>query len=58
MYQNDYKSDKIKMLMISGCRDSQTSADAYINKKYQGALTFHLLKVLELNKYDIKIKYL
>lgn len=58
MYQNDYKSDKINMLMISGCRDSQTSADAYINEKYQGALTFYLLKVLELNKYDIKIKYL
>jgi hypothetical protein len=52
------KEKKIKLLMISGCRDTQTSADAYINNRYQGALTFHLLKVLELNKYNLKIKYL
>ncbi len=31
---------------ISGCRDNQTSADAYINDKYSGALTWALLKVL------------
>ena len=33
-------------LLISGCRDSQTSADAYINRTYSGALTWDLLKVL------------
>jgi metacaspase-1 len=33
-------------LLISGCRDDQTSADAYINGKYSGALTWALLKAL------------
>lgn len=33
-------------IMISGCRDDQTSADAYINKQYSGALTWALIKVL------------
>ena len=35
------------VLAISGCRDNQTSADAYINKQYSGALTWALLKVLK-----------
>jgi hypothetical protein len=35
------------VLKISGCRDSQTSADAYINGKYQGALTFSFLKTMD-----------
>ena len=29
--------------MISGCMDNQTSADAYINSKYQGAMTWSFL---------------
>ena len=32
--------------MISGCRKDQTSADAYINSRYNGALTFYLLQAL------------
>lgn len=35
------------ILKISGSRDSQTSADAYINGKYQGALTFSFLKTMD-----------
>jgi len=31
------------VVCISGCMDSQTSADAYINKQYQGALTNALI---------------
>jgi hypothetical protein len=34
------------ILMVSGCRDAQTSADAFINRKYQGALTWALLDTL------------
>ena len=34
------------VLKISGCRDSQTSADAFINGKYQGALTFSFLRTM------------
>jgi len=33
-------------ITISGCRDNQTSADAFINRQYSGALTWALLKVL------------
>ena len=41
---------------LSGCRDSQTSADAYINKanEYRGAFTDALIHVL--NAYDFNIK--
>lgn len=34
--------------MISGCTEHQTSADAYINKKSQGAMTWSLLESLKL----------
>ena len=37
--------DCLEVCKISGCRDSQTSADAYINNKYQGALTFTFIKI-------------
>ena len=35
-----------KVFMISGCTDRQTSADAYINNKYNGALTWAYLQAL------------
>lgn len=34
------------ILSISGCKDSQTSADAYIGNKHSGALTWAILKGL------------
>ena len=34
---------------ISGCQDSQTSADAYLAGKPAGALTFYLLQALKAN---------
>jgi hypothetical protein len=34
-------------LLLSGCKDEQTSADAYIGGKYQGALTANLLAAIE-----------
>jgi len=36
---NEKPQPKGKIIMISGCRDDQTSADAFINKIYSGALT-------------------
>ncbi len=36
----------IPELLITGCRDTQTSADAYIGKSYNGALTYHLVAAL------------
>ena len=40
---------KSNVFLISGCFDSQTSADAYIDNKFQGALTWCLLKTLNEN---------
>jgi len=37
------------VLMISGCADAQTSADANINNKYQGAMTWSMLQTLKPN---------
>jgi len=52
------KNSKVKCdcIMISGCRDDQTSADAYNiknSKEYSGAMTTALLHVLKQNKYNI-----
>jgi hypothetical protein len=44
--------------MISGCKDDQTSADAYINTDWQGAMTWSLLKVLKDNNYNLSYRRL
>jgi metacaspase-1 len=41
---------------ISGCRDNQTSADAFINSKFQGALTFTFIKTLNDFRYNMTPK--
>ena len=43
---------KAPTMLISGCRDNQTSADTYNildNNKYIGALTGYILKILRIN---------
>lgn len=40
-----------KHVLLSGCRDDQTSADAYIDGKWQGALTASLIKAIKNNPY-------
>lgn len=42
-------------ILISGCQDNQTSADAWINGKFHGALTRTLISVL--SQSDFKISY-
>ena len=37
------------VIMISGCRDKQTSADAYINSTFQGAMTWAFLDTVNKN---------
>ena len=44
---------KNNIILISGCKDNQTSADAYISGKYQGALTHSLITTLEKNNYKL-----
>ena len=48
-----YSNTVANVYLISGCRDDQTSADAFIGSRYQGALTFSLLSILSKMKYDI-----
>ena len=43
-------------LLISGCQSSQTSADAYINRKYQGAATYFLAQTLAAHNYNVDHK--
>ena len=37
-------------VLITGCRDTQTSADAFINGRYNGALTFGLVEAIKKGK--------
>jgi hypothetical protein len=44
---NNNESETIgNVIMLSGCSDEQTSADAYLDKKYQGAMTWAFLSVI------------
>ena len=56
--QDNYKASKGNVVCISGCKDKQTSADAYIDSKYQGALTWSFLKTLKKHKYNLRYKTL
>lgn len=47
--------DQGDAILLAGCMDNQTSADAWINKRYQGAMTYALTKTLA--DYDYKITY-
>lgn len=44
--RTDIVAAPIKELLITGCRDTQTSADAFIGGSYNGALTWSLAHVL------------
>lgn len=44
--RSDVVAADIPELLITGCRDTQTSADAYIGGSYNGALTYHLVAAL------------
>jgi len=43
-----------EVYMISGCRDEQTSADAYINNSFAGALTYAVFAILRANQSSIR----
>ena len=45
-------------VLITGCRDFQTSADAFINGSYNGALTYHLVKAIEARKGKLSYREL
>jgi hypothetical protein len=43
-----------KVLCISGCKDNQTSADAYEAGEYQGALTYSLISAIRTIKKPVR----
>ncbi|KAI9190102.1 hypothetical protein H9P43_001535 [Blastocladiella emersonii ATCC 22665] len=45
----DAKRTAARVLMMSGCKDNQTSADAHIDGKATGAMSYALLKSLRAN---------
>jgi metacaspase-1 len=54
-FTNDKYANTIgDVFMISGSRDEQTSADAYINNEYAGALTHALFSILRTNQARIR----
>jgi hypothetical protein len=42
----DIVSADLPEVLITGCRDTQTSADAFINGRFNGALTFSLVQAI------------
>ena len=43
---NNYNNLNGNVVMISGCMDSQTSADAYINNRSRGAMTWSFIETI------------
>lgn len=52
---NTNSSHKASVISISGCKDFQTSADANIDGKFSGAMTWGFLEVLKAANYNINI---
>jgi metacaspase-1 len=46
----DVVKAELPEVLITGCRDTQTSADAFINGRYNGALTFGLVDAIRSSK--------
>jgi hypothetical protein len=42
----DIVKAELPEVLITGCRDTQTSADAFINGRFNGALTFALVEAI------------
>ena len=67
-YNNFTINEKVEefdnhIIIICGCMDNQTSADAFINKKYQGAMTWAFLEAcktpnINLNNLLINMRIL
>lgn len=47
---------RAEIICISGCMDTQTSADAYIDSSYRGAMTTAFLACYKVNKGEVTVK--
>lgn len=54
----DIVNAELPEVLITGCRDTQTSADAFINGRYNGALTFALVEAIRKSKGRLTYKEL
>lgn len=54
----NYTATNGDVMMLSGCRDYQTSADIYIGGMSQGALTYAFLEILKRVNYNISCENL
>ena len=50
--------DRGDAILLSGCKEDQTSADAWIDNRYQGAMTYALNAVLLKNNYNVTYQQL
>ncbi len=57
-YASRVKNPKASVIMISGCKDTQTSADAYIDGEYTGALTYTFLSNAKKNVNFLELIFL
>ena len=46
----DIVNAELPEVLVTGCRDTQTSADAFINGRFNGALTFALVEAIRKSK--------
>lgn len=55
MIKNNTHIPLASVISISGCKDDQTSDDAYINNSYAGAMTWSFLNALSKANYNISL---
>ena len=48
--KKDIVDAELPELLVTGCRDTQTSADAFINGRFNGALTYALVEAIKKSK--------
>jgi hypothetical protein len=48
-----YPESGMKEILLSGCKSNQTSADAYINNDYHGAMSYHAIKTITDADYNL-----
>lgn len=58
LQQKSKQQTKCQVVLLSGCLDNQTSADAYINRKSQGAMTWGFLETVRKFKGNLSFKRL
>jgi hypothetical protein len=54
----DIVDANIPEVLITGCRDTQTSADAFINGRFNGALTFGLVEAIRKSRGNLTYREL